>query len=161
MNVEGLDLLDNKILDVLKDNARVSYSEIGDIVGLSRVAVKNRIEAMEQTGVIQGYQTIINPTNVPQGVKFVIDVETYPESFQNVVDELATDELLRQIYTTTGDCRLHAIGFAQNLTKMQEYVNHLYISTKGIRKMSCHILVATIKDVDGGVEYEREVSGSI
>ena len=46
MNVEGLDALDNKILDVLENNARATFSEIGEKVGLSRVAVKNRIEVM-------------------------------------------------------------------------------------------------------------------
>lgn len=50
MNIQGLDVLDNKILDVIKDNARATFSEIGKSVGLSRVAVKNRIEAMERKG---------------------------------------------------------------------------------------------------------------
>lgn len=155
MNVEGLDVLDKKILDVLRDNARASFSEIGDVVGLSRVAVKKRIEAMEQTGIIQGYKTVINPTNVPQGVKFIIDVEAVPELLQDVIEELANDKLLRQVYTTTGDCRIHAIGFAQNVNTLEKHVNHLYLRTKGIRRMSWHLLLATIKDVDGGVEYVR------
>ena len=50
MNAEGLDKLDSRILEVIKDNARMSYSDIGDLVGLSRVAVKNRMEAMEKAG---------------------------------------------------------------------------------------------------------------
>lgn len=161
MNVEGLDVLDNKILDVLKHNARASYSEIGDIVGLSRVAVKNRIEIMEKNGVIQGYQTIIDPTRVPNGVKFIIDVEAYPEAMQEVVEALAKDELLRQVYTTTGSCRLHAIGFAQNINKLEQHVNQLYLRTKGIRIMNWNLLLTTVKDVDGGVEYEQKMSGSI
>ena len=37
MNIEGLDALDNKILDVLKDNARATFSERGEMIGLSRV----------------------------------------------------------------------------------------------------------------------------
>lgn len=161
MKVEGLDVLDNKILYVLKHNARASYSEIGDIVGLSRVAVKNRIEIMEKNGVIQGYQTIIDPTRVPNGVKFIIDVEAYPEAMQEVVEALAKDELLRQVYTTTGSCRLHAIGFAQNINKLEQHVNQLYLRTKGIRIMNWNLLLTTVKDVDGGVEYEQKMSGSI
>ena len=43
MNIEGLDKLDNAILETIKDNARMSYSDIGEKVGLSRVAVKNRM----------------------------------------------------------------------------------------------------------------------
>lgn len=155
MNIDGLDALDNKILDVLENNARATYSEIGEIVGLSRVAVKNRMEILEKNGIIQGYKTIVSPTKVPQGVQFVIDVEAIPELYKEVVHTLGTDRFLRQVYTTTGDCRLHAIGFAPNTKTLEAHVNHLFLRTKGIRKLSWHLLLTTIKDVDGGVEYVR------
>lgn len=155
MNIEGLDALDNKILDVLKNNARATFSEIGEIVGLSRVAVKNRIEAMEKQGVIQGYKTVVNPTKIPQGVKFIIDVEVVPEMYQEVLDTLGMDEYLRQVYITTGDCRIHAIGFAPNATTLESHVNYLFWKTKGICKLSWNLLLSTIKDIDGGVEYVR------
>ena len=60
MNYEGLDAYDNAILNLIKENARMSYSDIGKQVGLSRPAVKNRMDVLEEKGVIQGYQTIIN-----------------------------------------------------------------------------------------------------
>ena len=161
MNADGLDAFDNKILDVLEDNARATYSEIGEIVGLSRVAVRNRIEVLEQNGIIQGYKTIVNPTRVPQGIRFTIDVEAIPELFPDVVETLGTDSFLRQIYTTTGDYRLHAIGFAPNAKTLESYINQLFHGTKGVCKMSCHLLLSTIKDVDGGVDYERKVPESI
>ena len=68
MNIEGLDKLDHAILETIRENARMSYSDIGDRVGLSRVAVKNRMEAMEKAGVIKGYQTIIDETKTPEGL---------------------------------------------------------------------------------------------
>ena len=43
MFLDGLDLLDQKILALLIQNARYSYSELGEKVGLSRVAVRTRI----------------------------------------------------------------------------------------------------------------------
>lgn len=42
MNTDGLDKLDYAILAELKENARMSYSDIGEKVGLSRV--QSRIE---------------------------------------------------------------------------------------------------------------------
>ena len=48
MFLEGLDALDQKIVRLLIENARASYSEIGEQVGISRVAVKARIQALEQ-----------------------------------------------------------------------------------------------------------------
>ena len=60
MYIEGLDVLDNMILNVIKNNARMSYSEIGEKVGVSRVSVKKRMETMEQkTAVRDIYMTRI------------------------------------------------------------------------------------------------------
>ena len=157
MNIEGLDTLDNQILDLLRDNARATFSEIGEKVGLSRVAVKNRMEVMEQSGIIKGYTAVIDKTKVPLGVQFILDVEVVPEMYQDVVDVLGTDKFLRQVYSTTGDCRLHAIGFAPNMNTLESHANRLFLRTKGIRKLSWHLLLKTIKDEDGGVEYDRKV----
>ena len=157
MYIEGLDALDNKILDVIKDNARLTFSEIGERVGLSRVAVKNRMETMERNGIIRGYRTEISPTRMPSGIQFVIDVETFPESYGDVLDALAAEKYLRQIYSTTGECRIHAVGFAPNPKTLESRVNYLYRNTKGIRRMGWHILLSTFKDVDGGVDYEPEM----
>ena len=55
-----MDKIDHAILDLIKDNARMSYSEIGNAVGLSRVAVKKRMDVMETSGVIRGYKTVID-----------------------------------------------------------------------------------------------------
>lgn len=155
MNINGLDLLDNKILDVLKGNARATFSEIGKNVGLSRVAVKNRVEVLEKNGVIQGYKTVIDKTEVPQGMQFILDVETVPTLYREVVDVLGTDKYIRQLYSVTGDCRLHAMGFAPNMNTLESHLNRLFRKTKGIRKLSWHLLLTTLKDEDGGVKYVR------
>ena len=52
MFLEGLDALDQQIVSLLIENARLSYSDIGEKVSLSRVAVKSRIQALEQRGEI-------------------------------------------------------------------------------------------------------------
>lgn len=44
MYLDGLDKLDQKIIQLLIENARISYSDIGEEIGISRVAVKARIQ---------------------------------------------------------------------------------------------------------------------
>ena len=46
-SLDGLDELDQKIIRLLIENARISYSDIGEETGISRVAVKARIQALE------------------------------------------------------------------------------------------------------------------
>ncbi len=48
MFLDGLDELDQKIVRLLIQNARMSYSDIGEQIGISRVAVKQRVQALEK-----------------------------------------------------------------------------------------------------------------
>ena len=68
MYLDGLDGLDRKIVQLLIENARISYSDIGEKIGISRVAVKSRIQALEQKGVIEKYTTVIYPPKISGAV---------------------------------------------------------------------------------------------
>ena len=59
-----LDSLDNKILEMLSLNARKPYLEIARECGVSGAAIHQRIQKLQATGVIKGYETLIEPTSV-------------------------------------------------------------------------------------------------
>jgi len=155
MHIEGLDDIDNRILELLTNDARMSYSEIGNKVGLSRVAVKTRIDSLEEKGIIQGYHAVVNPANVPDTIRFFLDIETYPDDFNDVLDEVAMSKMIRKVYHVTGDCRIHAEGLAPNTKELNRYANSLYNCRKGIRKLRCDTVLSIKKDMDEGVDYVR------
>ena len=84
MNIDGLDNKDNEILSLIADNARMSYSDIGEKVGLSRVSVKNRMRILEEKGIIKGYKTVIDAEKSGESIRFFLDVESYPEFWDEV-----------------------------------------------------------------------------
>ena len=88
MYLNGLDELDQKIVELLIENARISYSDIGQKVGISRVAVKARIQALEQKGVIEEYTTVINPQKISGAVSCYFEIETTPSCLWVVTDRL-------------------------------------------------------------------------
>ena len=59
MYLDNLDELDQKIIQLLIENARISYSDIGEETGISRVAVKARIQAMD-TKMIQSHRFTVS-----------------------------------------------------------------------------------------------------
>lgn len=154
MFIDGLDELDNKILTVLTENARLSYSEIGERVGLSRVAVKNRMDSLEEKGIIRGYTAIINPTSLPEGRRFFMDIITEPDMFEEVVDNIAYANIIRRVYAVSGESRIKAEGYAASAAKYENYMKMLKRHLKGVRNIAIQDVQYTIKDVDGGVEYE-------
>lgn len=149
------EVLDRRILALLKDNARLSYTEIGHMVGLSRVAVKNRIDSLEKNGAILGYHAMTDENAGPNGVRFCLIIETFPEAFQDVVERLADDRRIKQIYTTTGQCSLHVCGFASNMEDVASFSRNLYRRTDGIKRLECSILTSVLKDSERGIDYVR------
>ncbi len=155
MHIAGLDEIDNRILALIRDDARMSFSDIAKVVGVSRVSVKTRMKAMEEKGIIGGYKTVICQQQVPNTIHFTLDLETAPESYTKLMDEVGSSKLIRQVYCTTGDCRLHAVGFAPNQAELNRFANYLYNSLGGVRRLSCQTILSVRKDLDGGVEYEQ------
>ena len=149
-----MDKLDQRILELIKDNARLSYSEIGKSVGISRVAVKKRMDAMENAGVIRGYRTVIDEEQAQEGIRYTIDIEALPEEYSNVVKTLQDDPKLEEIYSTTGECRIHCVGRSRSKSTMEAHVNYLFNHTKGIRKVSWHILMSDLRK--GSVDAESK-----
>lgn len=55
-----LDDIDRTIIDMLKDNSRLQWKQIGERIPMSGPAVANRIQRLEELGVIEGYTVKVN-----------------------------------------------------------------------------------------------------
>ena len=75
MALETEKLLDEtgwKLLQELQEHARLSYSELGQRVGLSSTAVAERIHRLEEAGIITGYHASVNLAKVGLPVLAII-----------------------------------------------------------------------------------------
>ena len=61
MRSRRLDPLDERILRVLVRNARATWREVGDEVGLSANAVAQRVRRLQEQGVVRGWTTLLDP----------------------------------------------------------------------------------------------------
>ncbi|MEV5708348.1 Lrp/AsnC family transcriptional regulator [Actinoallomurus sp. NPDC052274] len=57
-----LDDIDRRIVACLLENARASFAQVGDEVGLSAPAVKRRVDRLRHDGVITGYAAVVDPS---------------------------------------------------------------------------------------------------
>lgn len=155
MTSEGLDKIDKQILKILENNARLSYSEIGEKIGLSRVSVKNRMDAMEKEGIIQGYKAVTNMDNLPSGRHFFVEIATEPDMYNKVVDDIASYNIIRGVYAVTGESRFLAEGFASSNMLYESFMKSVRKNLKGVISFRVSDVLYTLKNLDGGVDYVR------
>ena len=149
MYLDGLDELDQKIIQLLIENARISYSDIGEKTGISRVAVKARIQALEKKGVIEEYTTIINPQKISGAVSCYFEIEVKPDELTQVTDILYKNNIVTQIYRVTGKDKLHVHAVASSSDEMEDLLHNVIDTLPGIISCSCNIILSRIKDIKG------------
>ena len=149
MFLDGLDELDRKIVQILIQNARTSYSEIGEQVGLSRVAVKMRIQGLEKRGIIEEYTTVINPQKLGGAVSCYFEIKTSPETFSQVTDILCQNETITQIYRVTGRSKLHVHAVAADAAEMEKLICEVIDRLPGLLELNCNTILSRSKDIKG------------
>ena len=149
MFLDGLDELDQKIVQLLIKNARMSYSEIGQQIGISRVAVKMRVQALEDKGIIEEYTTIINPQKISGAVSCYFEIETKPEALMEAAEVLKKNDTITQIYRVTGKSRLHVHAVASSHEEMEALVSQTIDKLPGVTECSCTMILSRIKDIKG------------
>lgn len=55
-----LDDINRDLLDILQQEGRISYKDLGDRIGLTAPAVAERIRKLEEAGVIKGYRAVVD-----------------------------------------------------------------------------------------------------
>lgn len=149
MFLDGLDALDQKIVRLLIQNARISYSELGQQVGISRVAAKMRVQALEKKGVIEEYTTIVNPQKISGAVSCYFEIETRPDTLMQVAEILRQNDSITQIYRVTGKSKLHVHAVAASSEEMEQLITGVIDKLPGVVECSCNTIVSRIKDIKG------------
>ena len=98
-----LDSIHKKILKALESNARISNTQIANIVGISSPAVAERIKKMEDYSVISGYHAKINPRMLGFGLRALITVRAFMGRLKPFLHKIKTYSEVINCYRITGN----------------------------------------------------------
>jgi Lrp/AsnC family transcriptional regulator, leucine-responsive regulatory protein len=80
MDSPVIDALDHAILDGLRDNARLTWRELGLRVGLGPTSTADRVRRLEQIGVIRGYHAEVDLSVLGMGLRAIAELRLTPEA---------------------------------------------------------------------------------
>ncbi|RIH86144.1 HTH-type transcriptional regulator LrpC [Calidithermus roseus] len=118
-----MDDLNWRILELLQQDARTPYSEIGRRVGLSAPAVAERVRRMEDAGIITGYRAIVDPGKLGYGLEVFARLRVAGDKHLAVRKlVMQTPEVLECWHVTGEDCyfiraRLESVGHLEELLR--------------------------------------------
>ena len=109
MTLETEKLLDETgwhLLQELQENGRLSYTELGQRVGLSSSSVIERIRKLEDAGIITGYHAKVNLAALGLSVLAIIRLKSFEgQNCSHVITQVSKlPEVLETYKVTGGDC---------------------------------------------------------
>ena len=97
-----LDKTDKEIIKQLKQNGRKSYRQIAQQLNLSVGTITNRIQKLQKTGIIKGFQLQLNHAALGYNLETIIQLQT-TQNIQNTLQKQEYTKHITTAYNTTGE----------------------------------------------------------
>ena len=100
---KDLDDIDRDIIRILQENAKTSYREIQDKLGISIGTIHNRITKLESSEIIEGYTLKLNNIKLGYKFTFLIRVQIDGKHTSEILESLREKPEVCSIFHTTGE----------------------------------------------------------
>jgi Lrp/AsnC family leucine-responsive transcriptional regulator len=102
-----LDPTDIAIIEALQENGRIAISELGRRIGLSQPATSERVNRLEERGIIAGYGARIDPASLGLGMMAVVRLRTTHDQIRACLKQFSEMPQVIEVLRLTGeDCFL-------------------------------------------------------
>ena len=122
-----VDLLNQKILNCLQENARLSNAEIGRRVGISSPAVAERIRKMEDSGLIHGYKTVVSPYEAGYQLKAIIILRAFMGKLKPFLQKVKEYDEVLNCYRITGNENIIMEVVLKNQNHLESFIDQLIV----------------------------------
>ncbi|MCK4285900.1 MAG: Lrp/AsnC family transcriptional regulator, partial [Candidatus Lokiarchaeota archaeon] len=100
-----MDIVDIKILELLKENSRTSFNDISQVVGKTEATVRRRVKKLTEDGIIKRFTIDYSIDNKPR-TRATVKADLDFKEIKRIIKELLEIEEITNIWRLSGDCGL-------------------------------------------------------
>ena len=148
--------MDERLLELLNENAKYSVEELATMLGESTQAVAAAIDRLERNDVIRGYKTLIDWEKVDdRHVTALIELKVTPQAtsgFEGIAEKISSFEYVESVYLMSGGYDLCVTVTVQTFQKVANFVSTHLAPMEGVKSTGTHFVLRRYKDM--GVEMK-------
>ncbi|MCR5218476.1 Lrp/AsnC family transcriptional regulator [Treponema sp.] len=143
-----------EILNLLRDNGRISVEDISAMTKRSVEEVNAIIQKLENDGVIMKYAAIINPEkdlSAKEKVRAEIEIQVTPErehGFDGIADRIYRFPQVKSLYLMSGGYDFKVIIEGDTLQEVADFVARKLSTLQGVRATKTCFILKTYKEND-------------
>ncbi|MHC1709680.1 MAG: Lrp/AsnC family transcriptional regulator [Methanomassiliicoccales archaeon] len=138
-----MDLIDLKILRMLRKNARENLGTIGDQLGVSKATVSRRISRLEDDGYVNAYTMQVNLGKLGL-MRALIGLQVVGSPLGAVIDELKKFPGIQYAYKVFGDHSLICEVYASSVDSLYDLIQDKIVNIPNVQRVEVDILIERI-----------------
>jgi len=152
MKIKGqalaLDDLDWRILQLLQEDAKQTYTEIGQRLNLAHSTVYDRIQRMEQQRVIKKYGTLVDLEKVGvRHITAIMTIFTEPKESEEIAQRLTEFSEVSEVFTSfSEELVIIAKVVATDQAELHSFIAHSIAPLPGVLRIRTSIVTKKYKE---------------
>lgn len=148
--------LEEKILSLLEQDARLSVGQIARMLEVSEDTIQEQIHILEKKRTIIGYRTLIDWEKTDKEfVTALIEVKTTPQKgmgFDEIARHIYSHRMVESVYLMSGGFDLTVIITGKSLKEVARFVSEQLAPMENVLSTATHFVLKKYKEQ--GVEFE-------
>ena len=141
---DSIDSTDQRLIALLRQDARLSVAALAARLGVSRGTVNNRVAKLEAAGVIVGYTVQLRPDVRPNEIRAWMAILVEGNQTREVIASLLGEPGVAELHDTNGRWDLLAELRATSMAELSQVLERIRL-LKGIRGTETSIHLATYR----------------
>jgi Lrp/AsnC family transcriptional regulator for asnA, asnC and gidA len=140
-----IDEIDQKILKLLEEDARLPFLEIAKKLKLSESTVRKRVQALKEKGVIKRFTVEIDPTRIGLNTVAIVGIDVDPPKLLEVAQKLCEFKEIRCVATSTGDHMIMTEIWTKDGRELTRLISEKIGPIEGVKKICPAIILERLK----------------
>jgi len=120
-----LDEIDRKLIQILQEDARMSYAELGRQVGLTTPAVIERVRKLEDSKIICGYRAEIDTARVGLPILAFVRMSITGVDYSHIIEVAESSNEVLECHRGTGEDSFIMKVAVSSVEHLQEVIDRL------------------------------------
>jgi len=138
----SLDEIDERLLTLLRDDARQTIAQLAKELGISRGAIYARLARLEDANVVAGYTVRLGTAFAASRVRAHMMIKTLPRFHREVETALATLPQVQAIHAISGEYDIIAMLEAEDGVQLNELIDDVGL-LDGVERTTTSVILAT------------------
>ena len=140
----------DQLIKLLKNNARITNSELAVLLDKTEEQVAADIAKLEADGVIKGYSAIVDESAyAPNSVFALIELKVTPQSqsgFDEIANQIASYEQVESVRLMSGAYDIIVAVNGANIRDISQFVSQRLATIDAVQSTATHFVLKVYKD---------------